>query len=210
MDGELIGASASILSSLTMALVFISYNKNLIQGKVRPNLTSWALFALITNTTFMTLHAVSKDWIATAVILTDALCVSTTFGLLILKGVRSPFAPIGAWEKLAAGLGLAALALFVGSPSGGYANLAILAAFTAAYIPTYLSVWQEPTGEKLSLWVAWSALFFLGGTLAALLRGEGGWALLTPTLYSALALIVAVELLVKRAFVAIPAVQITD
>lgn len=161
----------SIVTSWFFLFFFIVYNKDIIRGKIKPNIVTRSLFSLITLINSISYLYLTQDILKSILLLTDCLaCVVVTCFLIYKYGFTRP----NKFEFII--IVLSGLALLVGYilKSPLYINLLLQPIYILAFLPTYKNVWNKPQDENVAIWFA-RALCFLINIGVVLLRGMDSW-----------------------------------
>lgn len=182
----LLTAGTSLATLSTFA-----YIKDILKGKTKPRVTSWAVWTLLLG--LMATVSWQEHQISSA-----ALAGASTFGCFVIavlaaRYTRLEFTRLEHYSLLGAGLGIALWLLF-DNPM-----LVLLTAVTVdaiAYLPTFVNGWRNPHHESMTS-------FFMGAfgsglvLIAALLDHASSQGLIYP-LYSAVFGSIMVGILLTR------------
>jgi hypothetical protein len=150
-------ALALIASTLNLA-AYIWYDRDLLRGTTRPNLSSWFVWVGITLLSVTSYTLGTGDWVKSALSL-SVLAANIITIILILR--RSRFSRLSGLDITAIVIGVIAGAVWLVSDSALWGNAVIQAAIVAGGIPTYRSVWLDPSRERPGPWLIWGFVFVL-------------------------------------------------
>ncbi len=183
----------TILSSLIFLGFFILYNKNILNGSIKPNIVTWSLFALITLINSLTYISFTHDIFKGALAFTDCFTCIIITSLILFKNQNFK---INTSEKVIILLSILSLIIWYILHSAVYANLLLQPAYILAFIPTLKNVWKNPKDESTLVWLMWAVSFILT-IMVIIIRWENNWAdLINPLI--ALILHTSVGLLALR------------
>lgn len=160
-----VGMVAVVIHLMGYAL----YNLQTHRGYSTPNLTSWALWALLAALSAFTYSAFSNDWVTTLLFYAGTAAQIFT---LIFALSTGKFTAIRREEYLVMLLAVCAIFVWWNDRNAGGANIILLTATLLGGIPTILGVWRNPRLEKPTPWLLWSLAFALT-IFNVFLRGNG-------------------------------------
>ena len=185
----------TILSSVIFLTFFVLYNKNILNGSIRPNIVTWSLFSLITLINSITYIVFTSDILKSALAFTDCFTCIVITCLIIFKGQPSK---LNVLEKIIIFLSLFSLLVWYALHSAIYANLLLQPAYILAFVPTLKNAWNNPKDESALVWLMWAFSFALT-LIVIVIRFHGVWMDFVNPL-TALTLHTAVGLLALRKF----------
>ncbi|MCX6754183.1 MAG: hypothetical protein NTV03_03975 [Candidatus Nomurabacteria bacterium] len=148
----------TILSSLIFLGFFVLYNKDILNGSVKPNIVSWGLFSLITLINAVTYIAFTHDIFKGALAFTDFFTCIVITCLIIFRG---QLRKLSLSEIIIIILSVASLVVWWLLKSALYANLLLQPAYILAFIPTLKNAWANPQNESSLVWLMWAFSFLL-------------------------------------------------
>lgn len=143
---------------LCSIIAFVIYNWQMLLGQSSPNAASWTIWAFITILNFTSYKAMSKDWIKSLLPTLNSLLCILTFVIAIYRG---RLAALSSYDIIALGLGVATSVVWWQTKSATKAQMLLQVCVAIGFIPTYISVWSNPSNERLLGWVLWSVMFAL-------------------------------------------------
>ena len=166
-----LGAFFGILAGVIQALAYLDYNQLVLRGKLRPNGSTWLIWAPLAALNAATYFFTSDDWAKTFLSLVNtALCIGT----LAIALIGKRFDKMDAWEIVALIVGLSSTLFWYYYRSAMYANFVLQIAIAIGFIPTYRMVWHRPQKERIRPWLLWT-LAYAVLILAVVLRWRGQW-----------------------------------
>lgn len=161
----------AIIASLTHIVAFLVYNKQILGAKNAPNISTWAIWGLLSFFNVASYWTMSGDWAKSLLpMISSFLCVATFFVSL----GRGHFATIGKYDLAALFIGVVAVAVWLWFKSATFANMLAQCCVFIGFLPTYRSVWENPKNEKALPWFIWT-LAYVFGTMVVILRWQGQW-----------------------------------
>lgn len=149
---ELLAATAL----LGNVVAFVIYNWQMLLGQSAPNAASWGIWGLITILNFSSYRVMSGDWVKSLLpTLGSALCILT----LVIAVFQGRLAALDAYDEISLVVGAIAAVVWWQTKSATKAQVLIQICFAIGFIPTYLSVWNDPENERLLAWAIWSLVF---------------------------------------------------
>ena len=161
---------------------YLIYCRGLFRNEVRPNATSWGLWALGSSVTLLVYGGETSDLSKLMLPITCALCSVLVTGYSILKG---RFAFPDRFDYVIAAADLTVLVLWLSMRSNEVSYVALLVDTALTFIPIIRSTAQSPTTESKAAWGMWSASYLVL-IVACLVTWEGLLSLLLPIVYLAL------------------------
>ncbi|TRZ52759.1 hypothetical protein D4R99_02155 [bacterium] len=144
---------------------FILYGIHVFSSTTIPNTASWFLWSYLSSLNAFAYYQDSgKDLSKSGVAIINALAMVSTFIFSIYLGSMA-LPPAHDYLIITIGL-LASYGWYRYSASVAQVMLQI--AFTIAFIPTYLDLWDNPLLEQSLPWFLWEASFFLGVVIVCL------------------------------------------
>lgn len=175
--------SAQCMSSLVLGWAaaalgiggYVRYVAQMRTGASRPNVVSWALWALLATTNALTYRA-AVDTVAALQFLAGAVaCVAVfAYALIVGKFERPP-----ARDIAVGALALLALGVWRVLGSAAWANVLIAAVFALSMLPTILGLIRGVGREGAPAWSLW-LLASLATAMNAALRNSSAIAFVTP------------------------------
>lgn len=181
--------SLSLIAALITLVVFVWYNWGIIKGSVEPVIVSWCLWSTITIIGVTSFQLMASSFPKAFAMAADCSCGAlTTIGILarnypkgvsVKKFLLNLWQAMGLWEKWATLTGLLSIVAGVIFRSATVANSILLCGYSAAFIPTYARIRQDPKAEKAAPWFVWSAAFLMAeaGVIA---KADWKWPELIP------------------------------
>lgn len=162
----------TVLSSLIFLTFFVLYNKNIINGSVKPNIVSWGLFSLITLINAITYIAFTNDILKGALAFTDFFTCIVITCLILFKG---KYFKLTILEKIIIILSIISIFVWWVLNSAVYANLLLQPAYILAFIPTIKNALINPKNESSLVWLMW-AFSFLITIIVIIIRWDNNFA----------------------------------
>jgi len=133
---------------------------------VKPNRASWLIWAVSTTIEALTYQAVNQGTLQNAVFVVSSLCcLAVTVAVWRQSSWQKP-TPI---ESFCMGLALAAMVIWFGFQNAFWAHMLVVVAVPISFVPTWISVWQDPRHERSPSWGLWTVGDF--ATLMVILTG---------------------------------------
>lgn len=161
----------TILSSLIFLVFFVLYNKNILNGSIKPNIVTWSLFALITLINSITYISFTHDAFKSALAFTDCFTCIVITSMILFKNRHFELVTL---EKIIILLSILSLLIWYILHSATYANLLLQPAYILAFVPTLKNVWKNPKDESTLVWLMW-ALSFILTIIVIFIRWENNW-----------------------------------
>ena len=136
---------------------FINYHRSMLKGASVLYTATWALWAflsIVNCATYLTMT--HSDYAKGAVTISSAIACIT---LLVLAHVRGRTTELDIKDKIALGIGLLSLTVWIVFRDAVYANLVLQFAFIVSFYPTYKGVWQKPRTENAFPWFIWTSAY---------------------------------------------------
>ena len=161
----IVATSALVLHIFAFGL----YEWNLIVGDARPNAASWAIWGFITILNFTSYRAMSRDWVKSILPTVGSLLCILTF---VIALVRGRFATPTVYDLSVMTIGLCAALVWWWTRRASIAQILLQIGIAIGFIPTFGTVWVDPTSEPAACWLLWAIAFSLQ-TLVVLMRWQG-------------------------------------
>lgn len=159
----MISTTLAVSATVIFVIAFLIYNKDLLAGKTKPSIVSWALFTFITLINSSSYYVMTNgDLRKCSVAFTDFTICFVTLVAVIFKG-RMP--KLDAFDKGAFAIGLCSVGIWAAFQSATYANVILQVANVIAFSPTYKSVYKNPEHEPALPWLLWTGAFTLNITV---------------------------------------------
>ncbi len=169
---EKLSVGISLLSGLSYLLGFLYYNWGLLQGKIKPNGATWAIWTALAIMSAGSYFLTSQDfWKSIIPIINTFLCIGTFIVALVIK----KFQKIDTIDWVALIIGLIAAAVWGLSLSAVSANIIVQIAIFIGFIPLWRTLWHYPDSERALPWCLWTFSYFATGCVVVL-RWHGVWA----------------------------------
>lgn len=155
MSEELLAGFASLVH----IVAFLVYNKQTLCGKIRPNITTWSIWAFVTLLNLASYKVMSGDWVKTLLpIISSVMCIAT----FVISLVTGKFARASKYDLIALSLGIVTPLVWWHFKSATYANMLLQVSIAIGFVPTFRSVWELPQNEKPLAWFLWSFAYSVG------------------------------------------------
>ncbi len=159
----------ALVASVLNLVGYVWYDRDLLRGAIKPNLSSWLIWVGITLLSVSSYTLATGDLVKSALSLSILLANVVTI-FLILR--RAHFSRLAGIDIAAIAIAAAAAAVWKFSDNALLGNAVIQAAIVVGGIPTIRSVWMNPQNEKPGPWLLWG-LAFIAATVVVLLRWTG-------------------------------------
>ncbi len=169
---ETISIILAIASGVCTTVAYVDYIQMTIRGTNDPNKTTWIIWALISLISTSSYFAASADlWKNIITLVNMFLCIGTLVILLLRNGkIRTR---LTAKECLSLVIGISTIIIWkLTSPA--YANLVVQAAIAIGFVPTWESIWEDPSRERSRPWWIWSTAYALA-LAVVILRWKHQW-----------------------------------
>ncbi len=143
-------------ASLLNLIGYIWYDRDLLRGTTRPNLSSWFVWTGITLLSVSSYVTATGDIFKSALSWSILLANIVTFALIVQ---RAKFSMLSKLDIAALMIGCTAALFWFVTASAWWGNIVIQIAIIAGGIPTYVSVWRNPANEKPGPWLLWGLAF---------------------------------------------------
>ena len=192
---------SEVFSTLAGVFIFagyIVYDKEIFLGRCKPNVISWSLWTMTTVLNLASYLAMTGDiFKASLSIVSSFFCLLT----LIFALAKREYKPLQIFEWLTLVIGVLAVFVWWRYQSSLYANMIVQFAIVVAFMPTYRSIWNNPTNECVFPWLIFTvAYMLLVGTVLSRWNGQPE-DLVYPILGSALHLLVVILIIARGAFI---------
>jgi hypothetical protein len=158
----------TLITSSVQIIGFVIYDWQAFRKMSKPNVASWALWAVITVLNFTSYRSMSGDWMKSLLpTVSSAFCI-LTFVVAFLKGGK--LSKLNKFDTAALALGTMATLTWYFLQSATYANLIIQAAVLIGFVPT----WRTAKTERRLPWFIWTTAYVLG-VIVVVLRWSGHW-----------------------------------
>lgn len=181
----------SIVASIVQMYGYWLYNKGIYAGGIKPNATSWGLWAFGSIIATWSYFELVHDW--TKVIFPIACCV-VCIGTFVFAWFKGKFEAPKKEDVLIAMLDILVVVFWLFTESATMTNLLMQVDVIISFYPILRGVLANPRSEEPKPWFVWTAayaLFFI----AVILSWEKWWDIMYPVVYFALHL--AVGLIAK-------------
>ena len=168
-----------VLAGLVQLAGYYIYNKHLTSEKIRPNATSWALWAVGSLMVVALYHDLAADWVKEFLPFVCALALIATF---IHMTVRGSFLRPDRLDLEVLALDAVVVLYWVVSDDPFISNVFLELDIWITFIPIIRSTWKDPSTEESKPWLIWTVAYALF-TIVVILRWEKWWDLLLPINY---------------------------
>lgn len=155
---------------------FTYYITLVVRGGVRPNASTWFVWAMLGILNALTYQTLSADWVKSLMAYGGCLANALTF-LTALKLGR--FAPLDRIDKIVAVIGVIVAIIWVINQHAPYANALVMCCVVISTAPTLRGVWIEPGREKALPWLL-LGVSYIFPLVVVLLRWNQIWDLMFP------------------------------
>ncbi len=160
----------AILSGVGHTTAYIDYNRKILKGNTTPNGATWAIWStLALVSSFSYISATGDIWKAIIPITNILLCIGT-FAMALCLG---KFQKLDVADWVALCLGIFAVVVWKFS-TATYANVIVQVAIIIGFVPTWKSVWRDPSCEQQRPWWIWSATYCVA-LAVVFLRWRNQW-----------------------------------
>ena len=176
-----------VLAGLAHVLGYWIYNKGVFSDPtLKPNATSWGLWAFGSLLTCSSYAQLAHDWVKEILPFVCVTACILTFLAFLAKGkLGRP----DKYEAIILILDLIILGFWILTDSARYTNLFLQVSTIVSFVPIIRSVWKDPKTENPLPWFVWSTAYALM-SLTVIFRYEKWWDLAYPVNYLILHIIV--------------------
>lgn len=183
-----------ILSSIVHLIAYFSYYRKINVGRVKPNATSWSVWALGSVLESASYVGVTGDWVKNLLPICCAISAVILFFYCLHKG---HFSKLRKFEGYLLVFDCVALLVWWWYQSAFYANILFVAIAIISFIPIIWGVWVNPMVEDSLPWYLWTCAYFLL-VLVILFRWNKWEDLVYPLMFLLLHLTVAILAIDRR------------
>ncbi|HXK36234.1 MAG TPA: hypothetical protein VJ553_01510 [Candidatus Paceibacterota bacterium] len=149
---SILAVSASVLNLTGYAW----YIRDLVRGTTRPNVSSWMVWMGVTVVSVSSYVAATGDPVKSIFSWSILAANIITFFFIIRRARFSTLSRLDVWALC---VGIAAAVAWAFTKSAWWGNMLIQIAIVTGGIPTYFSVWRNPSNERPWPWLLWGAAF---------------------------------------------------
>lgn len=147
-------AMHAVFFNLVGYIIYCLYMKN---KKIKPNATSWGLWAFIATADFFSYEAMSGNMMASLTFLIDAVaCVGIFIYIFVKDKVKMP--KFREWVIVA--FVVFAMIIWWVFQNATWANLIVCFASFLSFFPIIESVWKDRKSEKSEVWFVQTLAYF--------------------------------------------------
>lgn len=168
-----------ILAGLIQLAGYYIYNKHLASDEIRPNATSWFLWAIGGVMVVLLYHDLAGDWVKEFLPFVCSLALIATFVHMAVKG---SFQRPDRLDLEVFILDLVVVMYWVVSDNPFLANVFLELDIWITFVPIIRSTAKKPETEEPRPWLVWTVAYALF-TIVVILRWEKWWDLLLPVNY---------------------------
>lgn len=148
----------AIIALICNVVAFAIYNWQMLVGGSAPNIASWGIWSFGTILNFTSYRVMSGDWVKSLLpTSSSALCILT----FVIAITRGRLAALNVYDEIALAIVIAVVIVWWWTESATKAQKLLQACGFVGFIPTYLSVWENPGNEPLLVWVIWTLMFMI-------------------------------------------------
>jgi len=159
---SLLGAGISVVG-------FLSYNKKIISGIVKPNMATWILFSFLSVLNLTSYLVMTQDIVKSLLPLVSTMA---TLSVLTIAVVKGQFSKLNTWDTLALIIGGVSGLVWLVFKSAGLANLILQFSVIISFIPTYWGIIRGNNIEKISPWMTWTTTYIIMIFVVAIRNGQ--------------------------------------
>ena len=149
----------SVASGVVQLAAFVLYNKQIFNGKSKPNTVVWTLWAYLTLLDSSSYTVMSGDMVKSILPIVSMALTVGTFSRALVHG---KFAKITEkWDWVALVIGIIAGFIWWVFHSATYANLIVIFAIAISFIPLYRDLRKNRSIERPLPWLLWSLAYAL-------------------------------------------------
>ncbi len=146
------------MAGFIQLIAFGIYNVQIIEGTSVPNTATWTLWAFLTTLNFASYLNMSKDWVKSILPAISSVACISTFLFALYTG---KLGALGHFDIITLFLGVLAGLVWYWYKSSTYAQVMLQVAFFISFVPTYLSVLDNPFVESPAPWLMWSFAYII-------------------------------------------------
>jgi hypothetical protein len=169
----------SVAASLTLLAGYWFYNKKIAKSDIRPNATTWGLWAAASFPVVLVYFDLTGDWVKNLLPLTCAIAAIGTFVHMMIRG---SFQKPNRIELEIAALDVAVILYWVACDDPFITSIFLEIDIWITFIPILQTTWNHPETEDPKPWIIWTVAYTLF-TIVVLLRWEQWWDLILPVNY---------------------------
>ena len=149
---------------------FWIYNRKAINRESAPSRATWALWGFMSTLNAISYTSLSGDLVKAILGIVDAFaCVGTFFVVLRYQGTMK----LTQNEKIALGIGLAAIVAWYIFRRALYASAILQVAVFVSFVPVLIHTWKEPAREPKMPWFLWTVVYISNFVLV--IARHGSW-----------------------------------
>lgn len=150
----------ALTAGLISVLAFVLYNWKGLMGATQPNVSSWAVWALITILNFTSYKKLTGDWVKSLLPTANAvMCILTA----ILSLRTGSFRVLSSVDQLCLLIGMLAGLCWWVFKSKDFAEklvqIVLEVAIVIGFIPTIVGAQHNPSSEPWQAWLLWTVSF---------------------------------------------------
>ena len=148
-----------LTSSAILVAILFPYVSSILHGPTRPNVVSWAGWALLSGIATAIQFSEGASW---SVVVPLLATVSTA--IVAIFAIRLGYAKFTRSDIICIGLGIIAIGMWLIARAPLVSILLAILADTIVTIPTYLKTYRDPFSEPAWLWF----IYIVGATLGVI------------------------------------------
>lgn len=169
----------AVISGVLQLLGYLIYDWAIFSGDIKPNASSWFLWAFGSGIATWSYLKLSQDLIKTILPLVCSVACVVTFFFALFNG---SFSVPDRYDMFILLMTLGIIVFYSFTKERGYTNLLIQIETVFSFIPIIKGAHLNPEGEEVLPWLVWSFAYLLMG-LTVLMRYEKWWDLMYPVNY---------------------------
>lgn len=147
--------AAGIAGTLSL-VAYGSYNVRTCIGESHPNISSWAVWALLSILNFTSYRKVTGSWIKSLLPTANAIMCIVTFLCVLKTGL---FRPISSFDAYCFLMGCIAVFMWLFEKTGTLAQIMLQIANFIGFIPTFIATYHHQGREPWNCWLLWTLAF---------------------------------------------------
>jgi hypothetical protein len=169
----------SVLASITQLYGYWLYNRGIYTGKIKPNATSWGLWAIGSIIASLSYLELVNDPVKGML---PVACSIVCFGTFVFALFKGKFEKPDSHDVKIILLDVVVVAFWLTTKSPTWTNALMQADVIISFYPIIREVMKYPLDEDAKPWFIWCAAYVLFG-LAVIFSWEKWWDLMYPVVY---------------------------
>lgn len=158
-----------IVATCMTILAAFFYNRNILKGTGKPNLSTWGIWILLQILGVITYYDMSQDFLKSMNSTINMLSTASVFCICLFKG---KFSRLNTWDTIIFFIGVTIGLFWLANHNSAQANVLLQLSAGVGFIPTLRGIWRDNTLEIVKPWL----FFSLGhgiSILVVLVRWQG-------------------------------------